>query len=406
MTDADVIVAGAGPAGSLAAYEAARAGCRVVILERAVFPRYKVCGAGLTHKILQEIPFDISPVLETAVKTVVFSSGFRDAFIRTSQEPLLYCTSRERLDSFLLEKAVEAGAQVIHGEHVTEVKQEAETVTVITRTGTYRAKRVVGADGASGNVARSAGLRENIEPGLAWEAEVTVAPDRLRAFQETMFLDWGAFPGGYAWVFPKGDHLSIGVGGPAALSAWMKTYYDQLVQFMERDHGLKILETRSNKAWPIPVRVKRSRFHSGNVLVAGDAGGLTDPLTGEGIYYAVRSGILAGRACAASLAGDSEAFENYTRLVNSELMSDLEAANRIRHIFNTVPERIHHFVRDSDRAWGAFGKILRGERTYADVPAGFGPWRFLWGAACVVAKQFSDRKESRFARNGFNEKNG
>lgn len=406
MTDADVIVAGAGPAGSLAAYEAALAGLQVLILERAAFPRYKVCGAGLTHKILREIPFDISPVLETAVKTVVFSSGFRETFIRNAQEHLLYCTSRERLDSFLLDRALEAGARVIHGEHVTEVRQDGEAVTVTTRTGSYKAKRVVGADGASGNVARSVGLRSHIEPGLAWEAEVTVAPGRLEAFRETMFLDWGAFPGGYAWVFPKGDHLSIGVGGPAKLSAWMKDYYAQLTRFLERDHGVKILETRSNKAWPIPVRVKRSRFHHGNVLVAGDAGGLTDPLTGEGIYYAVRSGIMAGRACAASLSGDGAAFENYTRMVNTELMSDLEAANRIRYIFNTVPARIHHFVRDSDRAWGAFGKILRGERTYADVPAGFGNWKFLWGSACAVAKQFSNLKESRFARKGFSAKNG
>ena len=418
-TDADVIIAGAGPAGTMAAYELARQGVSVLILEKSQFPRYKVCGAGLTHKILQEIPFDVSPVFETTVNTVIFSRGFRDVFTRTSAEPLIYCTMRDRFDAFLLSKAVEAGARVLHGIKVDDVRQEKEFAEVITRTGSFRSRLVIGAEGASSAVARSAGLRENIMPGLAWEAEVTAGPAVVKAYSQSIFLDWGSFPGGYAWLFPKADHFSIGVGGPASLSKGMMDYYRRFVdylaagswqdesrmnneyrilnnEFRNKNSGIDILNTISLKSWPIPVRVKRSRFHEGRVMVAGDAGGLTDPLTGEGIYYAVRSGRLAAEACFKYLGSTNPSLDSYTQVVNDELMSELIEANRIKYLFNTAPVKIHSFVRDSDRAWRAFGKILRGERWYADVRLGFGKWKFLWSLVCRVSKWVSDYREKRF----------
>ena len=91
-TDADVIIAGAGPSGSMAAYELARSGIRVLLLEKSAFPRYKVCGGGLTPKIIKEIPFDITEIIETVIHTIRFSSKFQHVFSRTSPEPLLYCT--------------------------------------------------------------------------------------------------------------------------------------------------------------------------------------------------------------------------------------------------------------------------------------------------------------------------
>ena len=165
--------------------------------------------------------------------------------------------------------------------------------------------------------------------------------------------------------------------------------------------GIRILNTMSLKSWPIPVRVKKSLFHNGRVVVAGDAAGLTDPLTGEGIYYAIRSGLLAAKCCHSYLLGETSSLESYTKLVNEELMGELLEANRIKNLFNTVPLKIHHFVRDSDRAWLAFGKILRGERGYADVPAGFGKWKILWGLVCFFSKWISHIKENRFSKNGF-----
>ena len=400
-TDADVIISGAGPAGSIAAYELARRGVSVLLLEKSQFPRYKVCGGGLTHKILQEIPFDVSTVFETQIHTIVFSSGFKEVFARTSPEPMIYCTMRDQLDAHLLEKAIIAGARVRYEDKVLEVKQDPISATVITRKGILRSKLVIGADGATSAVARSAGLSENIMPGLAWEAEVKADTNTVKAFSKTVFLDWGAFPGGYGWVFPKGDHFSIGVGGPASLSKWMMPYYKNFIEYLDTGSGLQVIETTSLKSWPIPVRIRKSMFHNGRILVAGDAGGLTDPLTGEGIYYAIRSGKLAAATCYEYLQSSVNSLESYSQAVNDELMNELVEANRIKFIFNTTPLKIHRFVRDNERAWRAFGKVLRGERMYADVKMGFGKWKFLWSAACMLSRWISEIKEKQFSKKGF-----
>ena len=404
--DADVIISGAGPAGTLAAYELASKGISVLLLEKSRFPRYKVCGGGLTHKILQEIPFDLSPVFETSIHTVHFSCGFREQFTRHSDEPLIYCSMRDRMDQFLLDKALKAGARVLFGEQVMEVSQDIVRVRIKTKSGSHTAKILIGADGASSAVARQAGLRENILPGLAWEAEIKADEEVVKRFSQTVFLDWGAFPGGYGWVFPKGDHFSVGVGGPAALSKWMMPYYDRFLEYFRQNLQASVnreirLETLSLKSWPIPVRMGKSNFHAGRILVAGDAGGLSDPLTGEGIYYAVKSGKMAARSIREYLEGSASNLESYSSEINSLLMPELLEANKIKHIFNTVPLKIHRFVRDSDRGWRAFGKVLRGERNYADVRMGFGRWKSLWESACRASRWISGMKEWMFLRNGF-----
>ncbi|MCK9203854.1 MAG: geranylgeranyl reductase family protein [Bacteroidales bacterium] len=415
ITDADVIIAGAGPAGSLAAYELAIHGVRVLILEKSSFPRYKVCGAGLTHKIIREIPFDISPVIETIIHTVQFSSHCRDVFTRISPVPVIYCSMREKLDAFLLDQAVSAGAQVHFGEQVRTIIQNGNQVEVTTNKGIFRSTLLIGAEGASGGVARSAGLRGHIMTGLAWEAEVKTNPDIVRKYAQTVFLDWGTFPGGYGWAFPKADHFSIGVGGPASLSKHMMPYYDRFIRYLGRyiveeakigmpdagwkqnsgSDGMK-WETISLRSWPIPVRVKKGNFHDKQILVTGDEAGLTDPLTGEGIYYAVRSGKLAAAACLDYLESKTTSLEKYSESVNNDLMNELLEANRIKYLFNIVPLKIHHLVRDNDRVWRAFGKVLRGERWYADVRNGFGKWKFLWGFTCLLSKWISGYREKRY----------
>ena len=399
--DADVIVAGAGPAGTMAAYHLAMAGFSVLILEKTNFPRYKVCGAGLTHKILEEIPFDLSPVIETQIHTFIFSSGFKEVFSRTSPDPLIYCTMRDKFDAFLLDKAVAAGARIQFGEKVTGVGMHDLYVDVKTKNKNYTALMVIGAEGASGAVARSADLWNDIMPGLAWEAEVRVDAASLKKYSSAVFLDWGSFPGGYGWVFPKKDHFSIGVGGPASLSKWMMDYYQRFLSYLQKEE-IQIIETTSLKSWPIPVRVKCGDFHRHRALVTGDAAGLSDPLTGEGIYYAIKSGKLAAEASIRFLSRSTDSLSIYSDAVNQQLMAELKEANRIKFLFNTVPLKIHHFVRDNDRAWRAFGKVLRGERNYADVKNGFGRWKFLWNMICNLAGGVSYFTEKRFKRNGFN----
>lgn len=409
--NADVIIAGAGPSGSIAAYELASKGISVLILEKEIFPRYKVCGGGLTHKIINEIPFDISEVIESTIHSIRFSHDLKDVFLRSSQLPVMYCTMRDKLDVFLLRKATGAGAGIRFGEKCIKVEQDRSFVRIITNRGSYQSRLLIGADGASGIVARSADLRRNIIQGLAWEAEIEAVPAILEKYSQTVFLDWGTFPGGYGWIFPKKDHFSVGVGGPAVLSKWMKTYFERFIGSSgiigvsnDQSDEVKKASVLLN-SWPIPVKIKKDKFHNGLIMVTGDAGGLTDSLTGEGIYYAVRSGKLAANACIMYLQGQVKALEKYSESVNEELMTELLEANRLKNIFNAVPLWIHHLVNENDRVWGAFGKILRGERWYKDVKTGFGRYRFFWGLACTVSKWISLIKEKIFLRHGFDAQN-
>jgi len=422
-TDSDVIIAGAGPAGSIAAYELASRGVPVLILEKSTFPRYKVCGGGLTHKIIKEIPFDISEIIERVVHTVRFSSNFQNVFSRTSPEPLMYCTMRSKLDHFLLEKAIMAGAKVRFLQQVTEIINDKDSVRVVTKEKSFISKLVIGADGPSSIVSRSVGLHGNIQQGLAWEAEITTDPEILKKYSDTVFLDWGTFPGGYGWVFPKADHVSIGVGGPAILSKQMMPYYRKFIDYLgfmsssqlavgSKQSAFGIQHPASSiqhpassihypviqslRSWPIPVRIKKGNFHSGRVIVAGDAGGLADSLTGEGIYYAIRSGKLAAESCASFLSGNDRSLGDFTRQINDELMTELLEGKKIKKIFNVVPLKVHFFVRDSDRAWKAFGKVLRGERSYKDVKTGFGKWKLFWNLAAFLSGWFEKIKTWRY----------
>jgi geranylgeranyl reductase family protein len=404
MVETDVIVVGAGPEGALAGYILATQGINVTLFEKTPFPRYKVCGGGLTHKILQEIRFDISPVIETTIHSFRFSHQYANVFTRHSDEPLMYCTMRADLDAFLLQKAIAAGAAVRMGEKVTSFKQDKSGVTVATKEKSFRARVLIGAEGASGIVARTAGLRNAVEMEVAWEAEVTADPKDVERFSDTVFLDWGTLPGGYAWVFPKKDQFSIGVGGPAALSKSMMQYYDRFVESISlntadsSNTGIRFLETNSFASWPIPVRTKNSPFHNGLVLVTGDSAGLGDSLTGEGIYYAIRSGRLAAETCFEYLSGEISSLDIYSKKINDELMTELLTANKIKHLLNAFPLRVHCFVGNSDRAWSAFGKILRGERCYADVRRGFGKWKFLWNLICFVCGIVGNIRKKMFLK--------
>jgi geranylgeranyl reductase family protein len=394
IPDADVIVAGAGPAGAIVAYQLLKHGISTIILEKETFPRYKVCGGGLTHKILGELPFPVEEIIESSIYTVRFSHNFQHTFSRTSSDPVIYCTMRDRLDAFLLEKAKEAGAKILFDEQATGIQQNKSIAEVITKKNHYNAQLVIGAEGASRTVARSVDLCKNISMGLAWEAEIMADPEDIEKYSQTAFLDWGTFPGGYGWVFPKKDHFSIGVGGPASLSARMMDYYDQFT----RSTGIRFLETKSLKSWPIPVRIRESQFHNGRVLIIGDAAGLTDPMTGEGIFYAVKSAKIAAETCSEYFRGKISSLESYTERINTEIMPELIEAGRIKYIFNAAPLRIHELVRENDRVWGGFVKILRGERNYLDVRKGFGKWKILWNPLATILKY--SRKWNGFHYNG------
>ncbi len=206
----DAIVVGAGPAGSVTAYHLAEAGASVLLLDRARFPRDKPCGGGLTYRAIRELPIAVDPVVEDVVDKFEFGFRYRHRFERRSASTIILMTQRRRLDAFLAEQAAAAGAEFRDGAKVTAV-DPAGSVTVGGET--IRASVVIGADGVNGVAGRSLGLDTSYRYGVALEGNVPYRYARAKRYRGRAVLELGVVPGGYGWVFAKGDHVNVGVGG-------------------------------------------------------------------------------------------------------------------------------------------------------------------------------------------------
>jgi geranylgeranyl reductase family protein len=298
----DVLVAGAGPAGSAAAIHLARGGARVLLADRARFPRDKPCGGGLTGRALGFQPCDISPVVEHVVDRLVLRVGYRGRVARESKRPLILMTQRRHLDAFLAEQAAGVGADFRDGTRVEQLTLEADHVTALVGGSRVRASYVVGADGANGIVARETDLGDGIVLGVALEGNARWEVLDAAPYRETAWVELGIVPGGYGWVFPKGDHANLGVGGWLGEGPNLRMHLDRL----SNAHGLDPRKLGDVRGHRLPMRRLGTRAARGRVLLVGDAAGLVDPLSGDGIYEAWVSARLAAEAI---LAGRPEEYE-------------------------------------------------------------------------------------------------
>jgi len=293
----DVLVVGAGPAGSATAIHLARGGASVLLADRARFPRDKACGGGVTGRALRQAPCDITPVVERVVDTFELRLHHNRSFRRTSREPLILMTQRRRLDAYLAEQAIAVGATFRDGARVEQIEIGADEITATVGGTAIAADVLVGADGANGVVARAAGLDTGIVRGVALEGNIPwELLDRDRNAY-TAVIEFGAPAGGYGWLFPKAEHANIGVGGWAAEGPKLRQHLARLAQAYGVDSEL-VTDVRGHR---LPMRrVGAATPVRDNVLLVGDAAGLVDPLSGDGMYEAFTSARLAAEAILAS----------------------------------------------------------------------------------------------------------
>ena len=209
----DVLVVGAGPAGSTAAYRLANAGASVLLADKARFPRDKPCGGGLTMRAVRQLPFTVEPVVEDRTTSVRLGLDFKSRFERTTQRPLVLMTQRRRLDAFLAEQAVGAGAAFRDGARVDGLELSDEGVRATVHGGQVAADWLLCADGVNGTAARAIGLDSGRTYGVALEGNVPYGVVPEEEYRGRLFLELANVPGGYGWVFPKADHVNVGVGG-------------------------------------------------------------------------------------------------------------------------------------------------------------------------------------------------
>ena len=198
----DVIVVGAGPAGSTTARECAEKGMSVLLLDRAAFPRDKPCGGGVTARASDLLPFDISPVVERSIRGVRFN--FRQQSVtRCSERDLVYLTQRRNLDTFLVERALDEGITMRECARVQQVSQERSHVTVHTSDGRFEGRALVAADGSNGQTAQLAGIRTSFRHQVAIEGNIHFPKGMPTEWRDVIGFHLGWLKGGYGWIFPK-----------------------------------------------------------------------------------------------------------------------------------------------------------------------------------------------------------
>ena len=363
----DVAVVGGGPAGLAAASASAAAGARTVVLERAEHPRYKTCGGGLLGVSQAAVAGQIALPVRDEVRSATFTLRGGNEFTRSNAEPLLAMVVRDEFDAALLGRAQENGAVVRQRAQVRAIDQANGHATARLADGTaVTATVIIGADGSSGVTARHLGA-EFAQVDLGLELEIAVPEPVGRRWAGRLLLDWGEIPGSYGWVFPKGDRLTVGViaarGQGDATKGYLREFVDRL--------GLAGYEAVRDSGHLTRCRTDDSPLRRGRVIVAGDAAGLLEPWTREGISFALRSGALAGEhAAKAATGGDPTATESsldeYAAAVNATLVPDMRAGRVLLSAFTRHAGTFHKGL-STAKGWGAFVKLCRSERSFAEL---------------------------------------
>ncbi|MFN3947056.1 MAG: geranylgeranyl reductase family protein [Aquificaceae bacterium] len=337
------VVVGGGPAGASASYHLSKAGFKVALLEKESLPRFKLCAGCLSARTLKLLPKGYERLILNTIRGGRLGyKGLEDYHVPAEKE-VAYIVDRKDFDYFLVKKSVEAGTELMQAEFFG-FEREKESYKVYTSKGTLMADFIVGADGAHSKVARLLGYKPKGFKSLEFFTEGDL--------KQEVLIEIGWVKRGYLWVFPHGEGISVGVA---------TTGEENLLKILKEYSLLKGIKYKHPKGWHIPFPDKEPFLGRGRIVLLGDAAGMTDPLLGEGIYYA----LWAGRILSQALLEDSnEPIKAYRRLLKP-LIEELNKAKKIGDIayrFQRVAYRM-----GKDYALRSFYKVLLGEKGYKEL---------------------------------------
>jgi len=331
--DYDVIIAGAGPAGSTCARICAKSGLRVLLIERETFPRPKPCGGALSEQALSYLGISLPPGL---IERECFGVRvhYRKHTVEVRKEfRIAVMVDREKFDHYLAQQAVDAGAMLHEGEQLQEAASHRDRVEAVTDKGRYEARCLVGADGANSIVGRTVRPmfgRDEIAAALVGRStqddrDIETGLDGL------LDLYFGVTRMGYGWVFPHKGYHTVGVLGQASeFDSPLKVFSDFTAargMAVTRPHG----HTIPWGGFPRPVVGKR-------VLLAGDAAGFSDPFHGEGMTSAILSGMLAGQAMVDGIGGKKDPLTWYAAECDRLIVREMRIALQLARLREHYPE--------------------------------------------------------------------
>ncbi len=388
MLEYDLIVCGAGPAGTMAAATAAQAGLKVALLEKRFLPRHKPCGGG-TPMVMQSVLRDLAPeaVIESDVLYMRHTWNFADPYLAAINPPgsdhrlSIWMMQRPVFDNTLAQRAVQFGAELRDGLAVRSVTLDGDRVRVeaqaIRESGELAkrqtfvaiARHVIGADGANGVTAKAANLQLRRSIALALEVEhphqwgsghVDLRPD-------VAHLEYGAVPRGYAWIFPKSDHLNIGAGvfrprkGDTRADKQIRVELQRAIfAYMDALHIPYDADKMKFFGHPLPLWNGKQPLNTpdGRILLAGDAACLINPLFGDGILHAVKSGIVAATCVAEGTT------VQYSDRIQTEFAANFDAALLLSRFFYRFPHLCYQHGVKNPRATRIATQLLSGEKSF------------------------------------------
>jgi geranylgeranyl reductase family protein len=370
----DVIVVGAGPAGATLAYELGKRGIGVLVLEKEKLPRYKCCAGGVTSKTAKLLDFDISEVMEDVIYELSFTFNLGSPYLGQHSQPLIYTVMRDVFDYFLVMRAQQLGAVLMDGQKVTQVRVDADWVEISTTDNIFRSRLVVGADGAYSVVAKELGMGRSMEYAVGIESEIVVPEEELVKWKSRVQIDLGCIPGGYAWVFPKRNHLSIGAGCLASKARYLDRHHQKFLSSL----SIGSYTIARSSSHLIPTCTKGRLVWQDKALLLGDAAGFADPLTGEGIYNAILSAKLAAPVIENSLLMGKVGLQDYQQIVEKKIMSELRVARMLSKKIFRFPHLAFGMFNRSDEVWRAVCNLMLGEIDYAAIKGKAGGFKGIF----------------------------
>jgi flavin-dependent dehydrogenase len=285
------------------------------------------------------------------------------------------------------------------GAAVTAIEVEGASARVTAGGEAYTSHLAIGADGINGFTARALGLDTMSEPAVAYEANYPLDVSLAERWSRYIALDLGGIPGGYGWIFPKGDHLNVGVGGWKHVGPTLR---DRLAKFCAY-YGLDVARLFGHRGYQLPLRRDGAPVVSGPTMLAGDAASLVDPLSGEGIWAAFVSGRLAAEEGLMLLAGRVANLDGYAHALEAVMHDEIAASRRLQAVFQRLPKASILMLKYNDAFWRYMTEIIRGDLTYPDLPRKLGPLRHIidrWGDAEIWLHERDLRRRTRSAATG------
>jgi len=359
-----VAVLGGGPAGAMAAERLAASGLQTILIDEKLAWE-KPCGGGITYKAYEKYPFLFENQVEKRIVTESYIGAHKASSVKLNLNQPLLIFSRRELNQLMLDRAEKAGAQ-IEKERVTGIVEREKGWTLNTKCGKIDADYMIVATGARNP------LRD---VGTAWTPEDTMVAlgYYIPSSQEHIDIQFLDRLEGYIWIFPRAGHLSAGICGRGEtaqqLRLRLERYLDEKgINWKQGQLYAHMLPSLSRKNW------RTNRVSGKGWMAVGDAAGLVDPITGEGIYYAVRSGDMASRVITEEGFNPMTAAGVYRGRIEDDFLLDLEFgasfAQKLylgRFLFKSIPSCIVEYMKRSPRLYELMQDIFSGTQDYLSL---------------------------------------